>query len=48
VLSGGCDAFPDGTPDVIAEEGQPHAQPLSDPDNDIVFEPFEDENGRFE
>jgi hypothetical protein len=42
VITGGCDAFPEGIPDIIAEEGQEHHEPLPDQKNDIVFEPFED------
>ena len=38
-----CKAFPDGIPREISYEGNKHSEPLPDQDNDIVFEPIEDE-----
>lgn len=38
--AGGCDAFPDGIPDVILETNN-HDEPLPDQGNDIIFEPIE-------
>ncbi len=39
-FGGGCDAFPDGIPDVITSGENKHSKPLPDQDNDIVFEPI--------
>ena len=44
-LSGGCDAFPEGIPYEIAETGESsHETPLDGQKNNIVFEPFKDED----
>lgn len=37
-IRGGCDAFPDGIPMEITEEGDPHTSPLPGQGNDIVYE----------
>jgi hypothetical protein len=45
VYSGGCDAFPEGIPASIREEGTTtHKKPLKGQGNKIVFEPFKDES----
>jgi len=36
-----CAAFPDGIPDPILWEGEPHNAPLPTQTNSIVFEPIE-------
>lgn len=33
-----CQAFPKGIPDEITSGDNPHTEPLSEQDNDIVFE----------
>ena len=33
-----CEAFPNGIPDDIFYEGNPHDKPIPGQDNDIVFE----------
>jgi len=38
-FEGGCDAFPDGIPDVITSGFNKHFKPLPDQGNNIVFEP---------
>ena len=37
ILSGGCDAFPDGIPEDVLFENK-HNKKLPEQDNDIVFE----------
>jgi len=36
MLSGGCDAFPDGIPDEILENNK-HSKPIKSQNNKIVF-----------
>ena len=42
-FEGGCDAFPDGIPDEITSGVNEHLKPLTEQDNDIVFESTETE-----
>lgn len=35
---GGCDAFPDGIPMEISDEGDPHTTRMEGQGNDIVYE----------
>lgn len=44
IIDGGCDAFPDGIPEIITSAKNKHSKPLPDQKNDIVFEPIETEN----
>jgi len=37
-FKGGCDAFPDGIPDVITSGFNKHLEPLPNQGNNIVFE----------
>jgi len=38
-----CNAFPDGIPDIILSGENDHSKPLPNQDNDIIFEPIENE-----
>lgn len=40
-FEGGCDAFPDGIPDVITSGENEHSEPIPGQTNKIVFEPEE-------
>lgn len=39
IIKGGCDAFPQGIPDVITSGFNKHSKPLPNQENNIVFEP---------
>lgn len=43
-FQGGCNAFPEGIPDEITSGENEHSKPLEWQENDIVFEPKEDED----
>ncbi len=43
-FQGGCNAFPEGIPDEITSGENEHSKPLEGQENDIVFEPKEDED----
>lgn len=43
-LSGGCDAFGDNIPEEITEGENEHKTPLEGQKNNIVFEPFKNED----
>jgi hypothetical protein len=38
----GCKAFPDGITVEITDEGLPHDKPLTDQNNDFVFDPIKE------
>jgi len=38
-----CSAFPEGIPDEILIKDNDHSKPLPDQDNDIVFEPVNED-----
>lgn len=47
-LSGtGCNAFPEGIPPEITSGENNHSKPLKGQDNDIVFEPIEEEDNQW-
>lgn len=42
-VDGGCSAFPTNIPESILSGENEHSKPLKDQENDIVFEPIEDD-----
>lgn len=39
-FEGGCDAFPDGIPEIIIETNE-HNKPLPEQKNNIIYEPLQ-------